>query len=183
MRGEIARRAAFVLAVGVSPRSELRLTLLEPRSGGTLFMSRSYVLNYVHCVFATKGRAQLIRDPEPLWAYLRGIARNRGFDIVAIGGTNNHVHLLLSVPPGIHLVELVRDLKANSSRFMKANVPGFAWQDGYAAISVSPSQIGAVRQYIGSQEEHHRNRAFDEEFLARLDKAGVSYDKRYVLAD
>jgi REP element-mobilizing transposase RayT len=145
-------------------------------------MSRSYVLNYVHCVFSTKGRAQLIRDPEPLWAYMRGIARNRGFDIIAVGGTDNHVHLLLSVPPGMHLVELIRDLKANSSRFMKSNVPGFSWQDGYAAISVSPSQVEVVKRYIAGQREHHRRRTFDDELLALLDKAGVSHDKRYVLA-
>ncbi len=145
-------------------------------------MSRSYVLNYVHCVFSTKGRAQLIRDPEPLWAYMRGIARNRGFDIIAVGGTDNHVHLLLSVPPGMHLVELIRDLKANSSRFMKSNVPGFSWQDGYAAISVSPSQVEVVKRYIAGQREHHRRRTFDDELLSLLDKAGVSYDKTYVLA-
>jgi len=145
-------------------------------------MPRSYVLNYVHCVFSTKGRAQLIRDSAPLWAYLRGVARNRGFDIFAIGGTNNHVHLLLSVPPGMHLGDLVRDLKANSSRFMKTNVPGFSWQDGYAAFSVSPSQLEVVKRYIARQEEHHRRRTFDDELLALLDKAGVSYDKRYVLA-
>ncbi len=146
-------------------------------------MSRLYVLNYVHCVFSTKGRAQLIRDPEPLWAYMRGIARNRGFDIVAIGGTNNHVHLLLSLPAGMHLVELVRDLKANSSRFMKATVPCFSWQDGYAAISVSPSQVEAVKRYIAGQQEHHRRRTFDDEFLALLDKAGVRYDREHVLAE
>jgi REP element-mobilizing transposase RayT len=145
-------------------------------------MSRSYVLNYVHCVFSTKGRAQLIRDPEPLWAYLRGIARNRGFELVAVGGTHNHVHLLLLVPAGMHLVELVRDLKANSSRFMKTNVARFSWQDGYAAISVSPSQVGTVTQYIARQQEHHCSRTFDEEFIALLDKAGVRYDKTYVLA-
>ena len=138
-------------------------------------MSRSYVLNYVHCVFATKGRAQLIREPEPLWAYLRGIARNCGYDILSIGGTSDHVHLLMSLPAGKHLVEVVRDLKAN--------VSGFAWQDGYAAISVSPSQIECVRQYIARQEEHHRRRTFDDEFVALLDKAGVRYDRKFVLAD
>ncbi len=146
-------------------------------------MSRSYVLNYVHCVFSTKGRTQLIRDPEPLWAYMRGIARNRGFEILAIGGTNNHVHVLLSVPAGMDMMNVVRDLKANSSRFMKSTVPLFAWQDGYAAISVSPSHVEAVRKYIAGQEEHHRKRTFDDEFLALLDKAGVRYDKKYVLAD
>jgi putative transposase len=134
-------------------------------------------------VFATKGRTHLIRDREPPWAYLRSIARNCRFDIITIGGTDNHVHLLLSVPPGMHLVDLVRDLKANSSRFVKASVPGFAWQDGYAAISVSPSQVEAVKRYIAGQKEHHRRRTFDEEFLALLEKAGVRYDREHVLAD
>ena|SRR5689334_12925506 len=146
-------------------------------------MSRSYVLNYVHCVFSTKSRTQLIRDPEPLWAYMRGIARNRGFEILAIGGTNNHVHALVSLPAGMHLVDIIRDLKANSSRFMKSNVPGFAWQDGYAGISVSPSQVATVRQYIANQEKHHSRQTFDDELLMLLDRAGVRYDRQHVLAD
>jgi REP element-mobilizing transposase RayT len=78
-------------------------------------MARSYVLNFVHCVFSTKGRTQLIRDPESLWAYMRGIARNRGFEILAVGGTNNHVHALISIPANKHVVDVIRDLKANSS--------------------------------------------------------------------
>ena len=146
-------------------------------------MPRSYVLNYVHCVFSTKGRTQLIRDPEPLWAYMRGIARNRGFDVLAIGGTNNHVHVLLSVPACMHLVDIVRDLKANSSRFMKGKAQIFAWQDGYAGISVSPSRVESVKRYIAGQEEHHRSRTFDDEFLALLNKAGVQYDPKYVLPE
>jgi REP-associated tyrosine transposase len=145
-------------------------------------MPRSYVLNYVHCVFSTKGRTQLIRDPQPLWAYMRGIARNCGFDILAIGGTENHVHVLIRLPAGKQLVDLVRDLKANSSRFMKTKVPLFSWQDGYAGISVSPSQIDALKKYIAAQEQHHRKRTFDDELLTLLAKAGVAYDKRYVLA-
>ena len=134
-------------------------------------------------MFSTKGRTQLIRDPVPLWAYMRGIARNCGFDILAIGGTDNHVPLLLSVPPAMHLVDLVRDLKANLSRFMKTNVPGFSWQAGYAAISVSPSQVEAVKRYIASQQQHHRKRTFAAEYLALLDKAGVRYDREHVLGD
>jgi len=144
-------------------------------------MSRSYVLNYVHCVFTTKGRTRLIPNTDPLWAYMRGIARNCGFDILAIGGTENHVHLLLRVPPGRNLVEIVRDLKSNSSRFMKTDVPGFAWQDGYSALSVSPSQLDAVRRYIANQKEHHRKRTFDDEYMSLLDKAGVKYERHLVL--
>jgi REP element-mobilizing transposase RayT len=114
---------------------------------------------------------------------MRGIARNRGFDILAIGGTNNHVHALISLPAGMHLVDVVRDLKANSSRFMKSNVVGFAWQDGYAGISVSPSQVETVRHYIANQARHHNRRTFDDELLMLLDRAGVRYDKKFVLAD
>jgi len=132
-------------------------------------------------VFATKGRAQLIRDPGPLWAYLRGIARNSGFDLHAIGGTDNHVHILLALPPGRNLVDIIRDLKANSSRFMKTAVPLFAWQDGYSAISVSPSQIGAVKKYIANQAAHHRRRTFDDEYLALLNKAGMRYERDFVM--
>ena len=144
-------------------------------------MSRSYVLNYVHIVFATKGRAQLIRNPGPLWAYIRGIARNCGFDILAIGGTQNHVHLLLSIPARLNLVDLVRDMKANSSRFMKTQVHDFGWQDGYSAISVSPSQLDAVKRYIANQPEHHHRRNFDDEYIALLDKAGVKYERSQAL--
>ena len=113
---------------------------------------------------------------------MRGIARKCGFDILAIGGsTENHVHVLLSLPAQLHLVELIRDLKANSSRFMKTHVAGFAWQDGYSAISVSPSQIEAVKSYIAKQPEHHCKRTFDDEYLALLEKAGVKYDRDLVL--
>ncbi len=145
-------------------------------------MSRSHVLNYVHCIFSTKGRIATIREPEPLWAYLRGIARNLKFDLLAVGGTANHLDVLLAVPPGRPLADVVRDLKANSSRFLHQTIRGFAWQDGYGAISVSPSQIAAVRRYIANQEEHHRRMVFDEEYLAILAKAGVNVAPDEVLA-
>lgn len=107
---------------------------------------------------------------------MRGIARNCDFDILAVGGTSNHVHLLLSIPANQMLVNIVRDLKANSSRFMHEHYRGFAWQDGYGAISVSPSQVPVVRNYIARQKEHHSTRGFDQEYIALLRKAGVSID-------
>jgi len=83
-------------------------------------MARSYVLNYVHCVFSTKQRTQLIRDPQSLWAYIRGIARNRKFDLLAVGGTADHVHLLMALPASQNLADVMRDIKANSSRHLRA---------------------------------------------------------------
>jgi REP element-mobilizing transposase RayT len=144
-------------------------------------MGRSYILNYVHCVFSTKQRTQLIKNSAPLWAYIRGIARNCHFDLLALGGTEDHVHLLLSLPSGRHLSEVMRDIKANSSRHMRNSVPGFAWQDGYAAISVSPSQLGTVKQYIANQPEHHRTRRFEEEYVGLLQKAGATFDRDQAL--
>jgi len=143
-------------------------------------MADTYVKILVHCVFSTKNRLPLISEPDRLWTYLRGIARNRAVDILAIGGTKNHVHLLLALPSGLAIANLVRDLKANSSRHLNEKRRGFAWQDGYAAISVSPSQVVAVRRYIDTQEEHHAKWAFESEYVTILDKSGLQHVPEYV---
>lgn len=115
-------------------------------------------------MFSTKGRSPQISEPEELWTYLRGIARNRGVDTLAVGGTANHVHMLISLASSLTIANLMRDLKANSSRHLNEKERGFAWQDGYAAISVSPSQIDVVRKYIENQEQHHTTRNFESEY-------------------
>ena len=144
-------------------------------------MADTYTKILVHCVFSTKGRRPLIRMPEKLWSYLRGIARNRGADILAVGGTNNHVHLLLALPSSLAIAQLMRDLKANSSRHLNEQMSGFAWQDGYAAISVSPSQADIVKRYVEQQERHHDKRSFENEYTAMLDKSGLQHSPDYVL--
>jgi REP element-mobilizing transposase RayT len=144
-------------------------------------MADTYTKILVHCVFSTKERRPHISRPRELWSYLRGIARNRGADLVAIGGTNNHVHLLAALPSSLTTAQLMRDLKANSSRHLNQQMRGFAWQDGYAAISVSPSHVEVVRRYIEQQELHHSKRSFDDEYIAMLDKSGVQHSAEYVL--
>ncbi len=139
-------------------------------------MSRSHVLNYLHCVFATKRRQPTINDPASVWTYIRGIARNCHFDLLAIGGTNNHIHLLLALPAGRNLSDVMRDIKANSSRYIRTNNRLFAWQDGYGGVSVSPSQLPAVKKYIANQEKHHRVRCFEDEYLALLKRSGAAFD-------
>jgi REP element-mobilizing transposase RayT len=112
---------------------------------------------------------------------LRGIARNKNIDVLAAGGTQNHVHLLLRIPPTRPVSESIRDLKANSSRYMSETSGHFAWQDGYAAISVSPSQVDAVRAYTDGQKQHHAKRTYEQEITALLEKSGITYEREYFL--
>jgi putative transposase len=145
-------------------------------------MSHTYCTNLIHCVFSTKERANSIAEDvrEQLFAYMFGIAKNLHFEILALGGTSNHVHMLIAIPARESLSDVIRNLKANSSRWMSENRPGFFWQQGFGAFSVSPSQAPTVKQYIRNQIEHHKQRNFEEEFLLLLKKSGVDYDPQYV---
>ncbi len=113
-------------------------------------MSHTHAANFVHCVFSTKGRRDLIPAElqERLYAYLTGIADNLGFKILAAGGISNHVHLLIRLPPALSLAEAMQKLKANSSRWLGENGVQFEWQKGYGAFSVSPSLLKTVQEYI-----------------------------------
>ncbi len=136
--------------------------------------------NLVHCVFSTKGRLGLVRDPEALWKRLSVIAKAKDISLVTAGGTANHVHLLIALSPVMTLANAIQNLKAHSSRWMKEDVPAFAWQEGYGGFSVSESQRENVLDYIGNQAEHHRKWTYEQEFLALVRKSGVEYDPRYL---
>ncbi|HYX70476.1 MAG TPA: IS200/IS605 family transposase [Terriglobales bacterium] len=142
-------------------------------------MSHTYSANLIHCVFSTKERKPTIPTDQQgkLWAYLIGIGKNEGVDLLATGGTENHVHLLLSLPPTRMLSEVVQKLKGNSSHWMGT---GFCWQQGYGAFSVSPSQVAVVKEYIRNQAEHHRKQSFEDEFISLLNKCGIEYDPQFV---
>jgi putative transposase len=145
-------------------------------------MSHTYCTNLVHCVFSTKDRADLIFEgiQERLYAYMFGIANNLEIEILALGGTANHIHALIALPAKYSLSTAVRNLKANSSRWMSENGLRFSWQQGFGAFGVSSSQAGSVKHYIRNQAEHHKRRSFEEEFVILLKKSGVAYDPRYV---
>jgi REP element-mobilizing transposase RayT len=146
-------------------------------------MSHAYARNYVHVVFSTRQRQRAISpDVQPnLWAYVRGVAKSYAIDLLAIGGTEDHVHLLLALPPRLSLANAIRTLKANSSKWMNESGHFFSWQDGYGAFSVSTSNIEAVRDYIEGQAEHHKTRSFAEEFVAFLKRNGVEFNPEHVL--
>jgi putative transposase len=134
-------------------------------------------------VFSTKGRARLIPSAmQPrLWAFAGGIARKNGFKALTIGGTDDHLHVLLSLPPAMPLAKAVQLLKGASSRRMNETCRNrFAWQEGYGAFSIGISQRGDTVRYIEAQAEHHRKRDFQAEFVAFLKRNGVEYDPRFV---
>ena len=138
-------------------------------------MTHSYVSSVFHVVFSTKQRMQLIRTDHQsrLWNYLAGIARNHAMQMLGVGGTQNHVHMLVVLPSDLALSDAVRTLKANSSRWMRETDRMFAWQEGYGAFSVSPSQLEQVKQYIANQPAHHPTHSFEQEFLAMLQAANI----------
>jgi putative transposase len=145
-------------------------------------MSHTYANIYIHCIFSTKERKPCIAADRmaDLFAYLCGIARSEGFTLISARGTANHVHLLLVLPATLSISTAVQMLKGSSSRWLGK---GFAWQEGYGAFSVSPSQVATVKRYIAGQEEHHRKRRFEEEFTEMLRKCGLEYDPRLYLVD
>jgi len=144
-------------------------------------VASTYLSLNVHVIFATKGRRPLIADEwrGDLHAYLGGTLRGLGAHPFAIGGVADHVHLLAGLR-GIHAVaDLVREVKKASSSWASARAPGFAWQEGYAALSVRAEDVCAVADYIGRQEEHHRRLSSAEELRQILAEAGVEVDERF----
>ena len=138
-----------------------------------------------HIIFSTKNRGPWIRaDIESrVWSYLGGIARENDMRALLVGGMENHVHLLLGVPPTIAVSKAVQLIKGGSSAWLKDAFPGlkgFGWQDGYGAFTVSKSLVPEVEAYIRSQREHHRTKSFEEEYRAVLVKHGIEFDERYV---
>ena len=143
-------------------------------------MAHTYTLNITHCVFSTKGRLPLIEEPPKIWDILRRVTANSHLSLRAVGGTSNHVHLLFDLPSTRTIADVLREIKANSSARIRRVSPKFSWQDGYGAISVSPSAVWNVIGYINRQQQHHAKHSFEDEYLAILERAGVKYDPQYV---
>lgn len=149
-------------------------------------MPVTYTNLVYHVVFTTKDRQPLIVEVvrERLYAYMGGIVRSHGGFLMAIGGMPDHVHLMARFRPDASIAEMVRLIKANSSKWMneRSEVPErFQWQAGYGAFSVSESRIPAVRAYIQNQQEHHARVSLKDELLALLQKNRIEFDERYLL--
>jgi len=148
-------------------------------------MAGTYTQLFYHLVFSTKNRRPFINEPieRDLHKYVAGVFRNLDANCIEINGMPEHVHILALLPPKIAVSDALRDVKANSSRWVHDNhrqLADFAWQDGFAAFTVSKSQVESVRQYIREQKLHHRTNDFKSELIALLDKHDVEYDERYL---
>jgi REP element-mobilizing transposase RayT len=135
----------------------------------------------MHCVFSTKERRRLI-NPElqqRLWPYLGGIARENKMKMRAVGGMEDHVHTLISIPSTLSIAKAIQLLKGNSSKWIHETFPEqrlFGWQEGYGAFSISVSGVEDTVSYIKNQKEHHQLHSFKDELVAFLNKHGIEYE-------
>jgi putative transposase len=148
-------------------------------------MANTYSQIYIQVVFAVEGRASLIQKQhkETIYKYMTGIVTNEGQKLIAINGMADHVHVLVGLKPEKALSALVRDIKANSSRFINDNrwVKGrFKWQEGFGAFSYGHSQLDTVVRYIQNQERHHAKQSFRNEYFALLRKFDIAFQDKYV---
>ena len=145
---------------------------------GSTFFSLHY-----HVVFSTKDRVpSIVREwRERLHEYIGGALRTMDAVSLGVGGVEDHVHVLVGAKPKHAPADLVREIKKASSTWVRDHFArSFTWQEGYGIFSVSRANIDAVRRYIASQEDHHRKRTFQEEYLAFLEELAIEYDPRYL---
>lgn len=148
-------------------------------------MANTYTQLYVHIVFAVSGRQSLIHPlhNDELQKYITGIVTKKGHKMFAINNMPDHLHIFLSMKPSESISDLVRDIKANSSRLIRekkwTRLP-FSWQEGYGAFTYAKSQKDILVRYVMNQQEHHRTKSFREEYIEMLKKFDIPYDERYL---
>jgi putative transposase len=148
-------------------------------------MAHTFTNLLTHIIFSTKDRMPTLEPnlKERLFPYMGGIFRELGATPLLINGPTDHVHILAVLPAKLSVAEILNKVKANSSGWVHKTFPTrstFAWQIGYAAFGVSPSQKPTALDYIAGQEEHHRKISFKEEFISFLKKHEIEYDERYL---
>lgn len=148
-------------------------------------MPHSYNALYTHVVFATKDRKPQITPAleERLFPYMGGIVRELHGKLLNINGVEDHLHLLLSMPPTASTAEIVGKVKGCASKWIHETFPEharFEWQRGYGAFSVSQSQLAIVARYIERQKIHHAKASFRDEYLRLLTRHGISVDERFL---
>jgi putative transposase len=148
-------------------------------------MANTYTSLHYHIVFSTKDREPWITPDieKQVWGYLAGVADRHGMMALKIGGLEDHLHLVLALPPTVPVSKAVHLLKGASSRWIRltlSELDAFRWQDGYGAFTVSKSALPATIRYVERQRENHESRTYQEELRALLKLHDIAYDERYL---
>ncbi len=148
-------------------------------------MPNTYTQIYIQVVFVVKDRQSLITENlrEKVEKYICGVISNRKSKPIAIYCNPDHTHILIGLHPSVSVSDMVRDIKANSSKWINENgwiAGNFSWQEGFGAFTYSKSQIDNVVKYILNQEEHHKKTTFKDEYIRFLEKFGIDYDEKYL---
>ncbi|MBQ4548328.1 MAG: transposase [Bacteroidales bacterium] len=151
-------------------------------------MANTLVKMNVHIVFHVKSTGIKMRteDLERIFSYIGGIINGIGGIPMEVGGVENHIHILTTLPKDMSLSDFVRIIKTDSSRWIKKiddYYSRFSWQVGYGAFSVSSSVVDRTVNYIRNQSRHHKRRTFRDEYMLFLEAYGVEYDERYAFDD
>lgn len=140
-----------------------------------------------HIIFATKYRKRTIQEDmqKRLYEYIGGTLRAKKGHLIEIGGVEDHVHLLAGLSPSLAVSDVIRDVKASSSQWMRSegHVDTFEWQKGYGAFTVSYDRVEAIRKYIWNQKEHHKTKTFQEEYIDFLQRHGIEFRLKYLFED
>jgi REP element-mobilizing transposase RayT len=148
-------------------------------------MAHSFVSSLYHVVFSTKERQRTIAPAlqQRPWPYIGGVAREHKMKALDVGGVEDHVHVLLSLPSTLSIAKAVQLIKGASSTWIHETFPEYRnvyWQEGYGAFSIGISQVEHTIRYIRNQAEHHRRITFEDESRAFLERHGIEYDERYI---
>jgi len=146
-------------------------------------MAGTFSQIYIQIVFAVQNRAALISPDweEQLFKYITGIVQNKGQKMLAIGGIEDHMHLLVGLKSSHRLDYFLRELKAGSSGWTRREqIPEFSWQPGYGAFTVSPGNLEIASRYIRNQREHHQSKDFKAEYLEMLRSGRIDFDEQYL---
>ena len=148
-------------------------------------MANTYINILIHTVFSTKNRESWLSSSlrERLCPYMCGIARENGLKLLCIGGTDNHIHILLSLDSTTSIAQAMQLIKGGSSKWIHETFPElrlFSWQEGYGAFSIGISNVDETKKYIENQEKHHSKESFRDEYLKFLRKNNIDFDEKYL---
>ena len=151
-------------------------------------MSQSLTKIYLHIVFHLKTSCRKIRpeDIDSLHRYIGKMVNIAGCQVLQVGGTEDHVHVLITLSKTENTAHVVEEMKRNSSRWIKTLSPyyaDFAWQGGYGAFSIGQSQVNTVIRYLQNQAEHHKKQSFRDEYIQFLQLYNIEYDEKYLWSD